>query len=88
MIFSTPLFLIFFIVVFAIYWFVLGAIKNDDKRLKARIIFLLFASYYFYMSWNPTFILLILFSTLVDYIAGKEIYKAKSKHKKKFFFNS
>lgn len=85
MIFSTPLFLIFFIVVFAIYWFVLGAIKNDDKRLKARIIFLLFASYYFYMSWNPTFILLILFSTLVDYIAGKEIYKAKSKHKKKFF---
>lgn len=85
MIFSTPLFLVFFIVVFAIYWFVLGAIKNDDKRLKARIIFLLFASYYFYMSWNPTFILLILFSTLVDYIAGKEIYRATSKHKKKFF---
>jgi len=32
-----------------------------------RWILLLVASYYFYMSWNPAYILLILFSTIVDY---------------------
>lgn len=85
MIFSTSLFLVFLIIVFVIYWFFLGAIKDKDKKLKARIIFLLLASYYFYMSWNPVFILLILFSTLVDYFAGKKIYDSALKQKKNFF---
>ncbi len=85
MIFSTTIFLVFFIMVFGIYWGLLGTIKDENKKLQARILFLLFASYYFYMSWNPVFILLILFSTLVDYFAGKEIHRAKSKRKKKIF---
>lgn len=85
MIFSTSLFLVFFTIVFVIYWFVLGSIKDNDTRLKARIIFLLLASYYFYMSWNPIFILLILFSTVVDYIAGKKIHDSSSQKKKKLF---
>ncbi|WP_180994007.1 MULTISPECIES: MBOAT family O-acyltransferase [Arenibacter] len=63
----------------------MGAIKDNDKRLKIRIIFLLFASYYFYMSWNPIFILLILFSTIVDYIAGQKIYNSTSKSQKRLF---
>ncbi|PTX60441.1 alginate O-acetyltransferase complex protein AlgI [Kordia periserrulae] len=85
MIFSTSLFLVFFTIVFLVYWFVLGSIKNEDKRLKARIIFLLLASYYFYMSWNPVFILLILFSTVVDYIAGKKIHNSVSQKQKRFY---
>jgi len=85
MIFSTSLFLVFFTIVFIVYWFVLGSIKDTDKRLKARIIFLLLASYYFYMSWNPWFILLILFSTLVDYVAGNKIHNSKSQKQKKLF---
>lgn len=85
MIFSTSLFLIFFTIVFLIYWLVLGSINDDSKRLKARIVFLLLASYYFYMSWNPVFILLILFSTAVDYIAGIKIYNSDSKRNKKLF---
>lgn len=85
MIFSTSLFLLFFSIVFLIYWFVLGRIKNNDKKLKARILFLLLASYYFYMSWNPIFILLILFSTIVDYIAGNKIYNSDKKKQKRFF---
>ncbi|WP_171036971.1 MBOAT family protein [Maribacter algarum] len=36
------------------------------------------------MSWNPTFIVLILFSTLVDFYAGKEIHATKSQRKKRF----
>ncbi len=35
-----------------------------------QMIVLLIASYAFYMSWNPIFILLILFSTANDYVAG------------------
>ncbi|EDP96862.1 MBOAT family O-acyltransferase [Kordia algicida OT-1] len=85
MIFSTSLFLVFFTIVFAVYWFVLGSIKDEDTKLKARIIFLLLASYYFYMSWNPIFILLILFSTVVDYIAGKKIHQSSSKKQKRLF---
>jgi len=85
MIFSTPLFLVFFTLVFLVYWFVLGNINDNNKMLKARIIFLLLASYYFYMSWNPIFILLILFSTVVDYFAGKKIHKSESQKQKKFF---
>ncbi len=85
MIFSTTLFLVFFTIVFVVYWFILGNIKDNNKRLKARIIFLLLASYYFYMSWNPIFILLILFSTIVDYIAGQKIHNSNSQSQKKLF---
>lgn len=85
MIFSTTIFLAFFTFVFIVYWFFLGLVKDGDNRLKARILFLLLASYYFYMSWNPTFILLILFSTLVDYFAGREIHSTSSKRKKRLF---
>ena len=85
MIFSTALFLVFFTIVFVVYWFVLGNIKDNNKRLKARIIFLLLASYYFYMSWNPIFILLILFSTIVDYMAGQKIHNSTSQNQKRFF---
>jgi len=35
-----------------------------------QVVTLLLASYVFYMSWNPMFIFLILFSTVKDYIAG------------------
>ncbi len=85
MIFSTLTFLAFFVVVFIIYWFVLGAIKDNNKRLKSRILFLILASYYFYMSWNPTFIFLILFSTILDYLLAKKIYQSETRKKKKLF---
>ena len=37
---------------------------------KRRWVFLLAASYYFYMCWKPEYIVLILVSTLIDYVAG------------------
>ena len=37
---------------------------------KIRYIWLLFASYYFYMCWNAGYALLILFSTVVTYLGG------------------
>ena len=35
-----------------------------------QLLLLLVASYIFYMSWNPAFIILIIYSTLNDYIVG------------------
>ena len=37
---------------------------------KIRYIWLLIASYYFYMCWNASYAILILFSTLVTYLGG------------------
>jgi len=43
---------------------------------------LLAASYYFYMCWKVEYSLLLISSTVIDYYAGKIIYKAKSKRQK------
>jgi len=61
MLFNSTQFLIFFPVV-AVLYFVL-----PDKYKNA---WLLVTSYYFYMSWNPIFILLIIYATLVSYVAA------------------
>ena len=37
---------------------------------RGRWVYLLAASYYFYMCWKPEYIVLILFSTVVDYFVG------------------
>lgn len=44
---------------------------------KIRMYWLLVASYYFYMSWNAKYGLLILFSTVITYICGLELEKVK-----------
>ena len=64
MLFNTIDFLIFFPVVLLVY-FVLPA--------KVRYIWLLASSYYFYMCWNPAYIILLLFSTLVTYVCGRTL---------------
>jgi len=49
--------------------------------------FLLVASYLFYMAWNPAFVLLIWFSTAVDWFAAKGIKRADSLNQKKVFLS-
>ena len=46
---------------------------------KVRYVWLLIASYYFYMCWNVSYILLIVFSTLVTYLGGLGIEWCKHK---------
>ena len=46
---------------------------------KIRYIWLLIASYYFYMCWNAGYAVLILFSTLVTYLGGLGIEWCKSR---------
>jgi alginate O-acetyltransferase complex protein AlgI len=76
MLFNSLHFLFFFPIVVAIYFSI---------NHKYRWILLLFSSYYFYMSWKAEYIVLIIFSTLVDYIVGIQIYKSKNKTRKKIF---
>lgn len=46
---------------------------------RARGVLLLLASYLFYMAWEPAYVLLILFSTVVDYGAGLAMGKQGSR---------
>lgn len=51
--------------------------------LRSRNIFLLIASYYFYMQYKPEYGLLMLFSTVINYIAAIQMEKAKDNVRKK-----
>ena len=68
MLFNSLQFLIFFPLIVLIYFVVPDKIKR---------VWLLAASYFFYMCWNAKYIFLLLFSTLVTYISGLVIEKTK-----------
>ena len=70
MLFNSFHFIIFFPIVVFIYFLI---------PRKIRYIWLLLASYYFYMGWNPTYALLLLFSTAVTYGSSLLLYKWREK---------
>lgn len=74
MLFNSFNFLVFFVVVSVLY-FVLPH--------KVRWMMLLIASYIFYMAWRPELIVLIVFSTLTNYVIGHKIYQSKDKKRRK-----
>ena len=61
MLFNSLQFLLFFPVVALLY----SVIPQ-----RAKVYWLLAASYYFYMCWNARYALLLLFSTAVTYLSG------------------
>jgi len=69
MAFNSLHFLIFFPIVILVYYIM-------PKKL--RTFWLLAASYYFYMAWNPKYIVLILISTLATYLSGLLLEKNES----------
>ena len=68
MLFNSVDYLIFLPVVVVVYY----AVPE-----KAKHIWLLIASYYFYMCWNAGYALLILFSTAITYLSGLLLEKEK-----------
>ncbi|MBD3386585.1 MBOAT family protein [candidate division KSB1 bacterium] len=76
MLFNSLHFLVFFPIVVAIYF---------SLKARYRWVFLLLSSYYFYMCWNPKYIVLILFSTMIDYIAGLQMEKQTKPRIRQFF---
>jgi len=74
MLFNSIDFLLFFVVVFGLFILI---------PLKYRWILLLISSYFFYMSWEPAYILLIVFSTVVDYSIAQKMFATQEKAKRK-----
>lgn len=79
--FTSLIFLLFFSVVFAVYWWVLG------KKLKAQNIFLLLASYVFYANWDWRFLILLIVSSGLIYYLGLKISESENPKRKKLWTN-
>lgn len=75
MLFNSLEFLVFFPVVTLLYFIL--------PTLRIRNTFLLIASYYFYMQYKPEYGLLMLFSTVINFIAALQMEKAKDNVRKK-----
>lgn len=76
MVFTSFSYLVFFIIAVSVYFLLNNKLKN---------VWLLVCSYYFYMSWNPKYALLMLFSTFITYLSGIFISKSKRTKNKKLF---
>ena len=76
MLFNSLTYALFLPIVVALYW---------ASPIKLRVPILLIASYVFYMSWRPVFILLILGLTIVNYFFGFFIHRSE-KNKKPWLF--
>ncbi|MDE6913375.1 MAG: MBOAT family protein, partial [Lachnospiraceae bacterium] len=64
MLFNTTQYLIFLPAVVLVYY---------SLPTKVRYIWLLLVSYYFYMQWNPLYILLLFSCTVITYVGGRMI---------------
>ena len=71
MLFHTWNFFVFFVIVYFVYLLLKGT--------KYYLIWLLAASYFFYGWWNPLYLLLITFSTAVNYYAVNLMQNSKKK---------
>ena len=76
MLFHTWIVLPFFLITYAVYLAV--------QRTKLRNVWILIASYAFYGWWNPLYLILIAYSTVVDYIALALMEKSSSSSRKKW----
>jgi alginate O-acetyltransferase complex protein AlgI len=79
MLFNSIDFLIFLPIVFILYWAL-------NKYLKVQNLLLLVSSYLFYGWWDWRFLLLLVFSTLLDYFSGIYISKSEKLTHKKIWF--
>lgn len=82
MLFNSTDFLIFFPIAAIGYYMI---------PHRVRYLWLLICSYYFYMCWNPVYVLLILFSTIITWVSGilLEFVKRRNmqEHKRRIYKN-
>lgn len=79
MLFNSFEFTWFLPLVFALYWAV------PKQWLKLQNALLLLASYVFYGWWDYRFLALIAFSTVIDYLVAKQLYKTPYQQQKKYW---
>ena len=74
MLFNSTPFIFFFIVVAAVYF---------ALPYRVRWVWLLGSSYYFYMTWKATYLLIIILTTLITYVTGVQMGKTELKSERK-----
>ncbi len=75
--FATRAFFLFLLVVLLVY--------HSLRQRQHKYLFLLLASWFFYASWNPWFIGVLLVPTLIDYTAGLLIEQATTLPRKRLW---
>jgi len=88
MLFNSLDYFVFLGITLAGFWTLrfLGPERDDGSRVRGtwlRLLLLFLASCVFYMAWNPAYIVLILFSTVLDYSVGLAIHHAGSRGAKR-----
>ena len=68
-----------------LFFFPLVTILYYVLTHKYRVYLLLFASYFFYFYWEPSLVLLLFASTIIDYYVGIKIHEADNQKKSKQF---
>ncbi|WKS95146.1 MBOAT family O-acyltransferase [Riemerella columbina] len=81
MLFNSLDFAIFLPIVFILYWFV------TNRNLKLQNLLIVAASYVFYGWWDWRFLILIILSSVIDFVAGINIANAKTEKKRKLFLS-
>ncbi len=76
MLFNSFQFIFFYIVVLAVF----SVLRGTPRK-----IFVLIASYYFYMCWSTRYIWVIWGITLLDYIAGLQIERSETQGRRRFY---
>ncbi|MDZ4148689.1 MAG: MBOAT family O-acyltransferase [Flavobacteriaceae bacterium] len=71
MLFNSLSFVVFLVIVLALYYLKLLSWTNKKRML-------LFVSYVFYGLWNPPLVILLWISTMVDWIAGNKLAKEEN----------
>src|SRR6516164_11767629 len=74
MLFDTPVFFLFLVLVVLVYW---------RLEFRQQNIFLLVASYFFYGWWDWRFLLLMIASTTLDYLIAHAIARAPNSLRRK-----
>lgn len=69
MLFNSIAFMLFFPLIFTVYWTI---------PHRYRWFLLLLSSYYFYMSWNPKYVVLIALSTIITFGSGLALEKCQA----------
>jgi alginate O-acetyltransferase complex protein AlgI len=77
MLFNSPVFIVFFLAVFLLYW--------GLRQRRPQNLLLIVASYVFYGSWSWKFLLLLMASTLFDFGCGLAIDAARGPGRRRLF---
>lgn len=78
MVFNSQEFVLFLVIVFALYW------GPFSKRFKIQNILIVIASYFFYGWWDWRFLSLLLFSSVIDFATAFYMQQTENVKRRKF----